>query len=331
MKSLVYVCGATASGKDEIAEYITRDYHFTHIKISDIARKFSVKKNCTFLALKENPEFYKYIADEIARTERAVVSGMREEKMLLLCGDREFLAIYCECDKVVREQRYNLRPEPKPTFQEKESLDQDLGLDYLRKKLREKMFVEKECLWLDTSKRLDITLQEVDQFLMKKLFDLESPVLNPFVTFLTKRVAPLILKQVQPNGVELTVGEVYRIDGEFTISEERKEMATRQKLEPNEQGFFVLDYDQTYNVIANETVSVPLGYLGIPFPRSTFLRNGCIINGTLFDTGYIGKPSFLIRPQFRLRVATNTRFVQLVFIKCDSYGKYYGSYQHERT
>ncbi|MEK7111715.1 MAG: hypothetical protein AAB875_00140, partial [Patescibacteria group bacterium] len=270
MKTLIYVTGPSSAGKDEIAEYIARDYYFTHIKISDIAKKFVAEKNCSFLSLKENLDFYKYIADKIMKTERAVVSGMREPKMLEL-GNREFLGIFCECDKLIRERRYSLRPDPKPTFQEKESLDQDLGLEYTRKKLREKMFVEKECLWLDTSNPLDITLQEVDQFLMMKLFDLNAPVINPFVTFLTKRVAPLTLKQVQPNGVELTVGEVYRIDGELTISETRKEMANRQKLEPNEQGFFVLEYDQAYEVIVNETVSVPPNYLGIPFSRSTFL------------------------------------------------------------
>jgi dUTP pyrophosphatase len=107
--------------------------------------------------------------------------------------------------------------------------------------------------------------------------------------FVAEHVSPVDEEQVQPNGVDLTLETVFEPMEPGRISQHGKEIGERQEVEVEEIGEHVPDtfylFRSGYVVRYAETVSIPEGHVGYIYPRSTLLRNACMLNTAVWDAG----------------------------------------------
>jgi len=121
--------------------------------------------------------------------------------------------------------------------------------------------------------------------------------------------------QIQPAGVDLTVRQVYSIEGELVLGVRKRILPQYTKVS-DKNGTWDLK-PGVYKVIFNEIVEVPPNLVALCFPRSTLLRSGVILMCTVWDPGYVGRGEALlhvINPN-GLIIERNARVAQLVFIK----------------
>jgi len=141
--------------------------------------------------------------------------------------------------------------------------------------------------------------------------------------------------KVGPNGVEMKVSEVWKIEPE-TVSVFNGKVRTttpeKMKLEPDAEGFWNLTTG-TYEVrIANE-VSIPLNAVGRLHPRSTLNRLGTIKSDTaLWDSGYVGYGTQTVHVPIRLfRIHKDEFWFQFVLEECEpADAGYSGHWQGEK-
>jgi len=136
-------------------------------------------------------------------------------------------------------------------------------------------------------------------------------------------------KQIQPNGVDLTVDEIYAFRGIGLLSED-KTLPLYEKLEPNEEGFFVLE-PGAYLVRYSEVVKIPSNAIGLVFPRSSLQRMGATIHTSVWDSGYEGRGIGLLvvfNPK-GIKIRRGARICQIIYLEARASGKYSGGYQFE--
>ncbi|WP_430503818.1 deoxyuridine 5'-triphosphate nucleotidohydrolase [Haloparvum sp. PAK95] len=134
--------------------------------------------------------------------------------------------------------------------------------------------------------------------------------------------------QRQPNGVDLTAGAVYEQVEAGRIGTDGKTVGERATLEP-EDGVYELD-PGAYVVEYGEPVKIPEGTVGFVYPRSSLLRNSCMLNTAVWDAGYEGVGEGLLQVGKPIEIEAGARIAQLVLADADHDGTYDGSYQGER-
>jgi len=151
--------------------------------------------------------------------------------------------------------------------------------------------------------------------------------------FVADHVSPVEEAQVQPNGVDLTLAGVYEQRDSGWIGRDAKTVGDRQEVEPEEVGEQVPEtYYLTrggYVVRYAETVSIPEDHVGFLYPRSTLMRNSCMLNTAVWDAGYEGKGEGLLQVHADVAIERGARVAQLVMAAADSFGTYSGDYQGE--
>lgn len=135
--------------------------------------------------------------------------------------------------------------------------------------------------------------------------------------------------QVQPNGVDLKLERLFllRAGRLITFDEEGIEGLNYWELNaPN--SYFILERG-SYLGILKEKVTIPKGYIGLYFPRSSMFRMGILTERSLFDTGFIGFPRVLLTVvnDVKIRIKKNVRVGQITFVKSKYAYLYNGSYQ----
>lgn len=90
--------------------------------------------------------------------------------------------------------------------------------------------------------------------------------------------------------------------------------------------YYFLKRNTPYVIETIEKVNIPKNVVGMIFSRSTFNRNGIIVRGTLFDSGFRGQPSLAIYPFQNVKISKGTRIAQIVFVEAKSYKLYKGRY-----
>lgn len=151
-------------------------------------------------------------------------------------------------------------------------------------------------------------------------------------SFVAAQIEGVQAEQVQPNGVDLTLAEVYEQHGPGHIAREGKEVGDRRALAPEERegdgetfslppGGYVVQY--------TETVSIPEGHVGFIYPRSTLMRNSCMLNTAVWDAGYTGKGEGLLQVHHDVEIERGARIAQLVLAEGQHDDTYDGSYQGE--
>ena len=153
--------------------------------------------------------------------------------------------------------------------------------------------------------------------------------------FVAEHVSETDDDQIQPNGVDLTLEAVYEQREPGRIGRDDKEVGDRRQLETEQVAD---DAPETYYLTPGgyvvqyaETVRIPEDHVGYIYPRSSLLRNSCMLNTAVWDAGYEGKGEGLLEVHHDIEIETGARIAQLVLAEADHDGTYAGSYQGENV
>jgi deoxycytidine triphosphate deaminase len=152
-------------------------------------------------------------------------------------------------------------------------------------------------------------------------------------SFVADHVEPTTDAQRQPNGVDLTLAAVFEQSEPGRIAREDKTIGDREPISPDvddgveryrlSPGGYVVRYA--------ETVAIPEDHVGFIYPRSSLLRNSCMLDTAVWDAGYEGKGEGLLEVHHEIELEAGARIAQLVFAEANHEGTYDGSYQGENT
>lgn len=172
--------------------------------------------------------------------------------------------------------------------------------------------------------------------------------------FVAEHVTPTTEEQIQPNGVDLTLETVHEQREPGRIARDGKEIGARQRLPAESMGSgdadgaedaggeSTTDGDASttdgdtyylpeggYVVRYGEVVSIPEGHVGFIYPRSSLLRNSCMLNTAVWDAGYRGKGEGLLQVHHDIEIEAGARIAQFVLAEANHDEAYDGSYQQE--
>jgi len=142
-------------------------------------------------------------------------------------------------------------------------------------------------------------------------------------------VEPLRESQVQPNGVDLTLATVFEQVSTGRVVRGGKEIGERRELE-SDDGVFSLS-PGGYVVRYGERVTIPEDHVGFIYPRSSLMRNSCMVNTAVWDAGYSGRGEGLLEVHHDVELEAGARIAQIVFARAEHAGVYDGSYQDENV
>ncbi|MFB6252490.1 MAG: deoxyuridine 5'-triphosphate nucleotidohydrolase [Halobellus sp.] len=152
--------------------------------------------------------------------------------------------------------------------------------------------------------------------------------------FVAEHIEPIDDEQVQPNGVDLTLGAVLEQTESGVVGVDGKRVGEREAVSADrpddadtdgyalDPGGYILQYA--------ETISIPDDHVGFLYPRSTLMRNSCMLNTAVWDAGYEGKGEGLLQVHHPVRLEAGARVAQLVLAAAEHEGVYDGTYQRER-
>jgi deoxycytidine triphosphate deaminase len=138
-------------------------------------------------------------------------------------------------------------------------------------------------------------------------------------------------EQVQPNGVDLTLDGLERQVGTGRLGTDGREIGEREPVEPEttEDGPAYRLEPGAYLAGYGEIVRVPEGHVGFVYPRSSLMRNSCMLHTAVWDAGYEGRGEGLLEVHHPILVEPGARIAQFVLARADHEGVYEGGYQGE--
>ena len=142
--------------------------------------------------------------------------------------------------------------------------------------------------------------------------------------------------QIQPNGVDLTLDAVFEQTAAGRIERGDKTVGRRRQLDPTEAPWTDDDSAGAYTLGAGgyivrygERIEIPADHIGFLYPRSSLLRNSCMLDTAVWDAGYEGRGEGLLEVYHELTIEEGARIAQLVLAEAEHVGEYDGSYQRE--
>jgi len=152
--------------------------------------------------------------------------------------------------------------------------------------------------------------------------------------------------QVQPNGVDLRLGAVFEQVEPGRIGTDGKTVGERREIDPTvedttersaadgnlnpEDGTDVYHLDPGgYVVRYADTVRIPEDHVGFLYPRSSLLRNSCMLDTAVWDAGYEGVGEGLLEVYHPVELERGARIAQLVLAEAAHADTYDGDYQLE--
>ncbi|MFD1587879.1 deoxyuridine 5'-triphosphate nucleotidohydrolase [Halorientalis brevis] len=158
-----------------------------------------------------------------------------------------------------------------------------------------------------------------------------SPGMFRSGAFLAEQLGDLRDEQVQPNGVDLTLGAVFEQTSPGRIERDGKTIGDRRELTPAEtdDGELYRLQPGGYVVRYAERIAIPEEHVGFLYPRSSLLRNSCMLDTAVWDAGYEGRGEGLLEVHHEIELEPGARIAQLVLAGADHEGTYDGSYQGE--
>ncbi|WIV68681.1 deoxyuridine 5'-triphosphate nucleotidohydrolase [Natrialbaceae archaeon AArc-T1-2] len=151
--------------------------------------------------------------------------------------------------------------------------------------------------------------------------------------FVAEHVSPVDDEQIQPNGVDLTLDVVFEQREPGRIASDGTEIGDRiaRPLEERDRIAPETYYLPTgsYVVRYGERIAIPEGHVGFVYPRSSLLRNSCMLNTAVWDAGYEGRGEGLLQVGHDVELERDARIAQLVLADADHEDVYDGSYQGE--
>ena len=156
--------------------------------------------------------------------------------------------------------------------------------------------------------------------------------------FVAEHVTPVTDQQVQPNGVDLTLEAVFEQRDSGRIGIDGKEIGDRRRRREHVVESFGGEPTDPYYLppggyIARyaEIVHIPEGHVGFIHPRSSLMRNSCMLNTAVWDAGYEGRGEGLLEVHHDIEIERGARIAQFVLCEADHEGVYEGSYQGENV
>ena len=136
--------------------------------------------------------------------------------------------------------------------------------------------------------------------------------------------------QIQQAGVDLTVANVFTLEGEGVLdftNEKRKIPEYREIKSKNDVWKLP---PGTYHVAFNEKIVLPKNIAGLLLPRSSALVCGIVQHTALWDPGYEGRSFFHAEVSRSVTLHKNARLGQMIFIKMSGESSgYSGAYKGE--
>jgi dUTP pyrophosphatase len=156
---------------------------------------------------------------------------------------------------------------------------------------------------------------------------------------LLKKKPPLIEgcvdieKQLQPNGIDLTLRDIALLQspGRIAVEDSQRLVSGLAPLVFDGLGFIDL-VPSAYIITYNEVVHLPDNIMALGRPRSSLLRCGVTVGTAVWDAGYSGRSQSLmvVYNPLGFRLQQNARVAQLIFLKLSQKTKgYQGTYQGE--
>ncbi|MFB6170970.1 MAG: deoxyuridine 5'-triphosphate nucleotidohydrolase [Haloarculaceae archaeon] len=145
--------------------------------------------------------------------------------------------------------------------------------------------------------------------------------------YVAEQLSPVAADQVQPNGVDLTLDAVFEQTTPGALRRDGKTIGDRAPVDPD--GETVRLSPGGYVVRYGEVVAIPESHVGFIYPRSSLLRNSCMLNTAVWDAGYEGRGEGLLEVHHEIELERGARIAQLVLAAADHTGTYDGSYQGE--
>ena len=146
--------------------------------------------------------------------------------------------------------------------------------------------------------------------------------------FVAENLGTLRDDQIQPNGVDLTLGAVFEQVEPGRIGRDGKTVGERRELDPDEDGVYRLD-PGGYVARYGERIRIPERHVGFLYPRSSLLRNSAMLDTAVWDAGYEGRGEGLLEVHHTIELQQGARIAQLVLAEAAHEGTYEGSYQGE--
>ena len=140
--------------------------------------------------------------------------------------------------------------------------------------------------------------------------------------------------QLQPNGFDLSVGEVARFatPGQLGSSDADRVLSDTEPMPFDGEGWLPLGAGP-YLITFNEAVNLPRDLMALGRPRSSLLRSGVALHTAVWDAGYRGRSQSLLTVHHPngFRLQRNSRVAQLVFFRLATPPEqgYQGRYQGE--
>lgn len=137
---------------------------------------------------------------------------------------------------------------------------------------------------------------------------------------------------IQPNAVDLRLGKIFSVsDNVFVIDEDHKKHRGSTEVEPDEDGYYVLQ-PGCYEVIMENQVTVGEGECGWVITRSTLNRNGIFITSGLYDSGYSGVMAGALHVTSGVaKIKQGTRIAQYICAESQSLHSYDGDYGDSKS
>ena len=146
-------------------------------------------------------------------------------------------------------------------------------------------------------------------------------------TVVAEHVDPVADAQVQPNGVDLTLDRAFVQRAPGRIARDGKSVGDRAECEATDGAYSLSPGG--YVVRYAERVRIPETHVGFIYPRSSLMRNSCMLNTAVWDAGYEGRGEGLLQVHHPIEIERGARIAQLVLAEAASAGTYDGAYQGE--
>lgn len=139
-------------------------------------------------------------------------------------------------------------------------------------------------------------------------------------------------KQIQQNGIDITLKRVYRIlppsenNGVCLLTETNRILPNREEV-ISENGMFKLKEGVTYDIEFNEQVKIPQNMNWTLVQRSSLNRMWAYFSCGVYDSWYEWRIWAILRPSLDIMLEVNTRLAQFVFTFADGNWLYQGRYK----
>jgi len=133
--------------------------------------------------------------------------------------------------------------------------------------------------------------------------------------------------QVQPNGVDLTISEIYKFKDRGFLLKDRRKLPDYEVLLGDiwelQPGSYIVRY--------KELIVIPENAVGIVLPRSSLMRMGVTLYTAVWDSGYEGRGISLLNVlnPYGIVLAKGSRISQIIFIEAKKWKKYEGIFKGE--